>query len=242
MSNYLRKYVGTYRVKADYDLETNDFPRDYEGKIDESFDDLYIDCKNNIKIRHGVRNVLSCYIPSKARGMAILRQIYIDKIGDNLPKEKTSENIKYLENLCNELVKKEVLVSADVLDSECYFEFRATMIEYIANLVGAKTSGKSISPYSIKNLPKAPYKIPAKDIDEYKQVLELLPHRQIGNKSVPDGFFINTMNKNFDDIILTENPKLDVNADRKKKGLKAKEYYHSIGYWDKYLEFLRKAK
>ena len=46
MAGYLRKYVGKYRVKSDYDLETNDFPRLENGNLDPSFDDLYIDCAN----------------------------------------------------------------------------------------------------------------------------------------------------------------------------------------------------
>ena len=40
MDNYLRRYVGTYRVKADYDLDTNDYPRDIDGNLDDSFGDF----------------------------------------------------------------------------------------------------------------------------------------------------------------------------------------------------------
>ena len=49
MSGYLRKYVGKYRVKAEYDMSTNDWPRLSDGTLDSSFDDYYIDCSNNIK-------------------------------------------------------------------------------------------------------------------------------------------------------------------------------------------------
>ena len=73
MSDYLRKYVGQYRVKSDYDLGTNDYIKD-----DNDFDGLYIDCYHNIKIRHGSGSILSAYIPSKSRGMNILRQIWAD--------------------------------------------------------------------------------------------------------------------------------------------------------------------
>ena len=44
MYRYLEKFIGTYRVMAEYDLQTNDFPRDEEGNIDKSFEDLYIPC------------------------------------------------------------------------------------------------------------------------------------------------------------------------------------------------------
>ena len=45
MSDFLKKYVNTYRVKAHYDKETNDFPRSYDGNIDDTFDDYYIPCQ-----------------------------------------------------------------------------------------------------------------------------------------------------------------------------------------------------
>ena len=38
------KYKGTYRLKAEIDQSTNDYPRDDSGGIDPSFDDIYIKC------------------------------------------------------------------------------------------------------------------------------------------------------------------------------------------------------
>jgi len=239
MALYLRKYVGEYRVKADYDLDTNDFPRLENGSIDPSFDDLYIDCKNDIRIRHGVGNVLSCYIPSKQRGMNILRQIYIDNVSDKLPKDLT-----YLENLCEELVKKNILVSAEVLDGEVYFEFKATMIGYIAELVGVKTTGKTIQPFSLKNLPKTAYKIPEEDMEIYKKAIENFPSKtvEINGKprTMPDGLLIKAVNKKFDKIILQSKPNgFDLDKDKRIKGLNGKEYIHSLGMWEQYCEFLK---
>lgn len=243
MAQYLRKYVGTYRVKADYDLETKDFPRDEHGSLDSSFDDLYIECKNNIKIRHGVGNVLSCFIPSKPRGMNILRQIYEDKVSKKLPKEKD----KYLETLCAELVEKEILVSAEVLDFEVYFEFKAVEIDYIAKLVGAKTNGKSISPFSEKNLPKTPYKIPDKDMKLYKAATKNLPTKTVvmqgKSREMIDGLLVKKLNKEFDEIIIkSQADGFDVNKDRKLKGLKGKDYIHSIGMWKEYCKFLEEYR
>lgn len=238
MAGYLRKFVGQYRVKADYDLETNDFPRDEHGNLDSSFDDLYIECKNNIKIRHGVGNVLSCYIPSKSRGLNVLRQIYQDKISKTLPKENG-----YFEKLCAKLVEKEILVSAEVLDFEIYFEFKAVEIDYIAKLVGAKTNGKSISPFSDKNLPKTPYKIPEEDMKLYKEATKNLPTKTVVMQGKPremiDGLLVKRLNKEFDEVIIESQGKnFDINKDRKLKGLKNKEYIHAIGMWNQYCEFL----
>ena len=243
MAAYLRKFVGTYRVKADYDLDTNDYPR-LDDVLDPSFDDLYIDCKNNIKIRHGVGNILSCYIPSKSRGLNILRQIYQDKVSETLPKEKSA----YCENLCTKLVEEEILVSAEVLDGEAYFEFKATMIDYIAEIVGAKTSGASIQPLSPKNLPKTPYKIPDKDLKLYNESIKDFPTRAtvIHGKemNVVDGLLISRITKEFDEVIIaSQSKKFDINKDRKLKGLKGKNYIHSLGndMWQKYCDFLKES-
>ena len=244
MAGYLRRYVSTYRVKAEYDLETKDFPRLDNGNLDPSFDDLYIDCANKIQIKHHGSNVLCCYIPKKHKGMNILKKIYQDKVSETFPEEKTSDEKKYLENLCRELVEKEILVSAEVLDFEVIFEFKADMIEYIAKLVGAKTSGANISPFSSKNLPREPYKIPDKDMKLYAKVMEDFPTRvsPLNGKDIPDGTLITKLNKQFDEVIAaTQEPGFDVNKDRRTKGLKAKEYYHSLGKetWQQYCEFLR---
>ena len=242
MAGYLRRYVGQYRVKADYDWSTNDFPRKEDGSLDHTFDDLYIDCANNIKIRHGVGSVLSCHIPSKSRGSNILRRIYEDQISNKLP---TKDNT-YHEKLCSELVDKGVLISAEVLDFEVYFEFSADMIDYVATIVGARTYGASISPMSSRNLPRAKYKIPEEDMKLYQAATKNFPTKtvEIGGKprTMIDGVLIMKANKEFDKIILKSKPKqFDIDKDRKQKGLKGKEYIHSLGndIWNQYCEFLK---
>lgn len=245
MAGYLRKYVGTYRVKAEYDMSTNDWPRLENGTLDPSFDDYYIDCSNNIKIKHGVGSVLSCYIPTRQRGMNILKQIYKDNISEKLPQEDKKTQ-KYLENLCSELVKKGILESAEVLDYEVYFEFKATMIDYIAKLVGAKTYGASINPLSSKNLPKTKYEIPEEDVELYKDAIKDFPTQVINfgdkQRTSVDMVLLKNLNKEFEKIITKSQRKgFDINKDRKKKGLKGREYIHSFGpdMWKKYCEFLR---
>lgn len=248
MAGYLRKYVGTYRVKAEYDIVTKDFPRLDDGKLDPSFDDLYIDCANKIQIKHHGGNVLFCYIPTKHRGMNILKKIYQDKVSKTLPVETTTDEKKYLENLCRELVEKEILVSAEVLDFEVTFEFKTDMIEYVAKLVGAKTNGANISPFSSKNLPREPYKIPDKDMKLYRESIKDFPTvtRDMGKGpiEVPNGLLIQQLSKQFDEIIAaTQKPGFDVSKDRRTKGLKAKEYIHSFGpeMWQQYCDFLKEA-
>ena len=243
--HYLKKYVGTYRVKADYDLDTKDFPRLESGALDPSFDDLYIQCKNDVKIRHALSNMLWCHIPSKSRGLNVLRKIYTDKISETLPKEKGY----YHENLCSKLVEEGILINAEVLDYEVYFIFKADMVDYIAGLVGASSYGASIQPFSSKNLPREPYKVPEKDLKLYKDAIKNFPTKtfEIGGKTreIVDGILIKELNKEFDKIVIkSQSKKFDINQDKKKKGLKGKEYYHSFGeeMWKKYCEFLESSQ
>lgn len=146
MAGYLRRFVGTYEVRADYDLDTNDFPRDMSGAIDPSFDDYYINCANGIKIRHATGSTLSCYIPSTKRGTTILQQ--------------ASESINIIES--------------EVLDGEVYFTFSATDIDVVTKLCKAKTKGKNIQPLSPSTLPKRKSIIPEGELAKYKRLFAKL--------------------------------------------------------------------
>ena len=146
MAGYLRKYVGTYEVRADYDLNTNDFPRDISGNVDPSFDDYYINCANGIKIRHATGSTLSCYVPSTKRGTTILQQV--------------SESIDIIES--------------EVLDGEVYFTFSANDIDTVAKLCKAKTKGKNTQPLSPTTLPKKKSIIPEDEMNKYKKLFNKL--------------------------------------------------------------------
>lgn len=144
MAGYLRKYVGIYEVRADYDLDTNDFPRDLSGSIDPSFDDYYINCKNGIKIRHATGSILSCYIPTIKRGRDIMRQL------------------------------GSTVIEGEVLDSEVYFTFSANHISKVAELCGARTRGRNIQPLSPTTLPKRKSVIPESELKKYKGLFNKL--------------------------------------------------------------------
>ena len=64
------KYKGIYRLMAQVDQNTNDFPRDERGNIDS--DDVYIKCAYGNQIYHYGRSTLVAYIPSLGRGHNIL--------------------------------------------------------------------------------------------------------------------------------------------------------------------------
>ena len=54
LDNYLvSHYKNQYRVKAHYDLSTNDFVRDADGELDDSFGDFYLSGRSGIEKHHG---------------------------------------------------------------------------------------------------------------------------------------------------------------------------------------------
>ena len=207
MSKYLRKYVGTYRVLAEYDIGTNDFPRDENGDIDSSFDDLYIPCKWNGKIFHQQKNVLMCYLPSLIIGNRVVKNImaeYPDVIGE-----------------------------VRTTDCEVTFTFKAKDIGIVAKYVQPKTAGSNISPFSIKNLPKTPYKIPEDDLKKYKNLIKDIP--------LSGTCKIGKLLREFEKQSMSEGETEEhLKATKRKLGLKGKEYIHSLGRWDDFIEFLSK--
>lgn len=228
MSRYLTKYVGTYRVIAEYDKSTNDFPRLENGIIDPSFEDLYIPCRSGIKILHHSGNILICYVPagkksdgyksSLGTGYKILRQIYNDKINEHIPSN---------EEVIKQLIEQKIIIDILILDFEMEFKFRANLMEYMATILQPKTYGASISPFSTKNLPKARYIIPQEDLDKYKNIIQQF--------NIPQ---IKQINKLFEPQIVKKIGK-NWKAQQKKQMLRFKEFVHTIGLWDQYILFLR---
>lgn len=276
MSGYLKKYVNQFRVMADFDETVGDFPRDSNGLIDSSFDDYYLCCKNNIKIRHGVGSTLTCYIPSTQRGLDTVRKIFInqckdslktkpittkDEIGTKTIYEPTKEEVfsntisndekqtkrnKYNDEIIHRiLLEKNILSDIDVMDGEVYIQFKASLLDVVAKIVGAKTSGASISPLSVKNLPKGKYKIPEEDLKSYLEIIAKLPTetRPLRGLEVEmvNGLLVKSIIAGFDPIMQKKlGKKFDIKVDRRQAGLKNKEYIHSKGLWQEFLEYLQK--
>ena len=74
IANYLiTHYKGVYRIKAPYDIKSNQFPR----KLDETYEDIdcYIDCQYGNKIFSFGHGILQVYIPSLQRGHNIIKYI-----------------------------------------------------------------------------------------------------------------------------------------------------------------------
>lgn len=217
MSRYLqnKKVFQKYRVVAEYDKNTNDFPRDDNGNIDKSFEDIYILCANNCRISHYGRNILEAYIPSVIRGKNIIKKI-------NLINENIVFNIKQT-------------------DEEMIFQFNVKYLDIVASCMKARLNRRLengeynyISPFSKRNLPKSNYEIPYDELEQYTTIINHIPQ----NKKV----CINIINKNFiRKYICKRNMTItDIKKEQRKLMLRTKEYIHYKGMWELYLKYIEK--
>ena len=118
-------------------------------------------------------------------------------------------------------------------DTEVTFEFKYADSDKIIPLLKPKTAGAGISPYSSKNRPVSEYTIPDKDLAAYTKIVANLPFDRVLNvHHITQSFLKTLVNKKF--------TAEQLKADMRLKGLKAKEYIHSIGKWDKYISYLNK--
>lgn len=122
---YLMKYIGTYKILAELDWNTCDYPKDKNGNIDNSYDDFYIECYNGNRIWSYGHGLLTAYIPSLKRGHNIIK--YLDET--KIPYEKYEEN-----------------------DSEILFNFKSKYIEKIAKILRVKKCKTKMTISDIKKI------------------------------------------------------------------------------------------
>jgi hypothetical protein len=221
MSDFLRRYVGTYRVKAHYDLETNDFPKGYDNTIDNNFDDYYISCNNNGEIKHiSYTSNLMYYNEKISVVYRILKALIKHELGiEATTRAEVEKNMS----------KLKLVYNIDLMDSEGCFDFKAENLAELAGFLKPHTSGKSISPLSPKNLPKAPYEIPAKDMDTYKKATNA-----IGCEGIEKMRIINDINNAFKKDVLGD----EYLKEQRKLALGFKEFIHTKGLWNKYVDYI----
>ncbi len=234
MSRYLMKYKGQYRIKPNLDLELHDFPRDENGSIDSSYDDIYIKCSYGSQIYHYGHSTLVAYIPSLGRGHNIL--IALAKDLKLINEEDNSRDYKSLYQTLNE--NKTVFDIVET-DEEIEFKFNAKNIELIAKYLKPLTSGSDISPFSSRNLKKRnDVIIPEEDLNKYKKIINALDKNDL--------FIVRKITINFlENILQKECKKLNKDfcykTDMKKQMLsrQAKEYIWTKNLWDSYLNYLK---
>ena len=126
-----------------------------------------------------------------------------------------------------------IIFDIEETDAEILFKFKYSNSDKIIPLLKPKTSGAGISPFSSKNLPRNKgYKIPDEELQSYKDILANIPENERLSIGIITNNFIKT-------LATKRNPMENIKADMKLKGLKGKEYIHSIGQWEKYMKYLK---
>ena len=228
MANYLMRYKGIYRLKAHIDQSTNDYPRNLNGMIDS--DDIYIKCAFNCQIYSYGRGILVAYIPSVGRGHNILKALGERLCDFDINTIKIDYKPLY-DALLSEGTIKHIMEN----DEEIEFRFHAKNIELIAEYLKPQTSGASISPFSTKNLPKSDYTIPITDLTVYREITGDIPKEDMMVIAHVSRHFINNR------IAKSKQYRSkDIKAEMRKSMLSGKEFIHYAGFWNEYLEYLKK--
>jgi hypothetical protein len=128
---------------------------------------------------------------------------------------------------------EDIIFNLEETDSEVLFHFHAKNIDKLEKYLKPKTSGANISPFSSKNLPKSKYSIPDEDLIGYKNIVEKIGQNRIIELTHSTTNFIKS-------LATKKNPLENIKADMALKGLKGKEYLHSIGRWNDYIKYLEK--
>lgn len=225
MFRFLMKYVGKYRVLTELTLDTHDFVRDASGNVHEDYDELYIECNRNAKIKHTYKENILSY--------------WTDKISifKSTKKKLDENNIKY---------------QSEEVGTDYLIYFDDTDMSKVAKLVGAKAVGKKIPPFNVKNIPDrviverqrehsepaiiSTYVIPFEDMKLYYSAVAPIRGRsekmQLSKKTLAE----------FDkEIIKIKGVGINPAQERESKNISPREYIHSIGLWEEYIKYVKKA-
>lgn len=137
MSNFLEKYVGKFRVMAEFDKQTNDWVRDEFGNYSKDFNDFYIPLQRKYgKVLCFDKDILIIDIESVRKGLEVLRTMEA-----NIP------NLKRL------IIKK------IETDSEILIYIKDKDFQIFIPYIKPSFYGSQIEPFDSRNLPNA-VKIP----------------------------------------------------------------------------------
>ena len=120
-------------------------------------------------------------------------------------------------------------------DSEVLFQFKSSDMSILEKYLKPKTNGSNISPFSSKNLPKNKgYIIPKDELAVYRNIIE-----KAGKNRIIE---LTHMTNSYLKSLASKKYKWeDIKADMALKGLSGKNYIHSIGKWDEYINYLKKG-
>lgn len=176
-----------------------------------------------------LENYLDIWIACDGKGKVFnygngVLQYYIPRLvkGKSIIKEINAANNK-------------LIFDIEESDKEILFKFKAVNMNTLEKYIKPKTSCAKRSPFSQKNLPrnKNKYTIPIEDLALYKEITSLIPK---GNVRI----YVN-MNNGFIDKMATKKHSVEaIKGEIRKSGIGQKNWFHSKGLWDKYLEFIKK--
>lgn len=147
-----------------------------------------------------------------------------------IPSKQRGRNII---KMIKENLGEDIIFHMEENDSEVLFRFNTKYMDDLEPYLKPKTNGSSISPFSTKNLPKTVYIIPDEDLEMYKSAVENIPKNQIIT-------IAHTTNSFLKSLATKKNTWDSIKSDMSLKGLRGKEYIHSIGKWDAYIKYLKK--
>lgn len=188
-------------------------PYDQRNQFPRKLDGTYEDIDVYISCQNNIQ--ISYY------GKSIL-EVYIPSIGRgrNIVKAIQSE------------LRDNIIFNIRETSQEVLFQFKAQDMEKLEKYLKPKTNCANRSPFSSKSLPKTKYKIPDEDLLRYKDLMKNLSQKEV----LSLGLYTN----NFIKSLISKNNTLEnIKADMKLKGLKGKEYIHSIGKWNEYIDYLK---
>lgn len=133
----------------------------------------------------------------------------------------------------NQELGDDIIFHIEETDEEVLFRFHSKNMDKLEKYLKPKTNGADRSPFSTKNLPKSKYIIPDEDLVGYKKVIEKIPKNQLIT-------IVHRTNNFLQSLVTKKNTWENIKSDMALKGLKGKEYIHSIGKWEEYIECLRK--
>lgn len=129
-------------------------------------------------------------------------------------------------------IDSQIIFDIEETASELLFKFDYKDSDKIIPLLKPKTSGATRSPFSTKNLPKSKYNIPVEELQAYKDIASKIPMERILELT-------HTTNRFLKSLVTKKNTWDSIRAEMTLKGLKGKEYIHSIGKWNEYIKYLK---
>lgn len=127
-----------------------------------------------------------------------------------------------------------IIFAVEETDSEVLFKFKYTDIDKLESILNPSTIACNRSPFSTKNLPKSDYKIPSEDLDIYSNIIKKIPKNELIKLVHISQEFMKKKAK-------TKKQITALYAEKKKLGMKPKEFCHYKGWWGEYVKYVQES-